>query len=233
MSLTLHNGSTFFQHSTNRYYDGRLVIDFVAEALSLPYLPPFRRLKGKSSDHGVNFAVAGSTAIYTKFFVKNNIRVGFPFQSIQNQIIWFNKFLEKQGCKGPLSSSPQCKALLEDALIWVGELGANDYAYACMVKSSVSDDTVRKLAISSAIASMQVALLQKVMKYVVVPGLPPTGCLPLALSMGTNNDKDDIGCVKSVNDQSSTHNAVCQAKLQHLMKQFPAATIAYLDYWNA
>jgi ABC-type bacteriocin/lantibiotic exporter with double-glycine peptidase domain len=69
-------------------------------------------------------------------------------------MIWFNKFLESQGCKGAVSSSPECKAVFDDALIWVGEIGVNDYAYT--VGSSVSSDTIRKLAISSVTGFLQV-----------------------------------------------------------------------------
>ncbi|KAF2293226.1 hypothetical protein GH714_040572 [Hevea brasiliensis] len=196
-------GSTFFHHSTNRYSDGRLMIDFVAEALSLPFLPPYRYLKGKAN-HGVNFAVAGSTAINHAFFVKNNLTLDITPDSIQTQIIWFNEFLEKQGCQGSVSSGPECKAALEGALIWVGEIGVNDYAY--ITGSSVSGDTIRKLAISSVTTFLQ-ALLSKGVKHVVVQE-----------------------CKRS---SSSTHNAVYLTKLQDLRRKFPNATIAYLDYWNA
>ncbi|KAK1411153.1 hypothetical protein QVD17_37698 [Tagetes erecta] len=42
-------GTTFFHHPTNRYSDGRLVIDFVTESLSLPFLPPYRNPKARKS----------------------------------------------------------------------------------------------------------------------------------------------------------------------------------------
>lgn len=71
------------------------------------------------------------------------------------------------------------------------------------------------------------------MKYVVVQGLPPTGCLPLAMSLAREDDRDNMRCVKSVNNQSSTDNAVYLAKLQDLRRKFPNATISYLDYWSA
>ena len=51
--------------------------------------------------------------------------------------------------------------------------------------------------------------------------------------LASENNRDDIGCVKSVNNQTYTHNTVLQAKLQDLRKQFPQAVIVYADYWNA
>lgn len=146
-------GSTFFHHPTNRYSDGRLVIDFVAEALSLPFLPPYRNLTGNGSN-GVNFAVAGSTATNHEFFVKHNLTLDITPESIQTQLIWFNRFLERQGyCKDAAS---ECKAAFDDALVWVGEIGVNDYAYC--VGSSIPDDTIRKLAISSFTGVLEVSI---------------------------------------------------------------------------
>ena len=138
-------GMTFFHHPTNRFSDGRLVIDFVAQSLSLPYLPPYRYLKG-NSPNGVNFAVAGSTAIEHEFFVKNNLTLNITPQSIQTQLHWFKKYLQKSvGCK---AQDQICRAAdLGDALVWVGEIGVNDYAYT--IGSTVSADTIRKLGIRS------------------------------------------------------------------------------------
>ncbi|KAK8358446.1 hypothetical protein V6Z12_A04G019900 [Gossypium hirsutum] len=44
------NGRTFFHRPTGRFCDGRLVIDFLAEALGLPFLPPYYRYKNATSE---------------------------------------------------------------------------------------------------------------------------------------------------------------------------------------
>jgi hypothetical protein len=150
-------GSTFFHRPTNRYSDGRLVIDFVAEALSLPYLPPYRNIKAAgNASFGVNFAVAGSTAINHAFFVKNNLTLDITPESIQTQFLWFNRFLESQGyCTGEAASD--CKEAFDDALVWVGEIGINDYAYC--IGSSIPDDTIQKLAITTFTEFLQVHIV--------------------------------------------------------------------------
>ncbi|KAI9087597.1 hypothetical protein K1719_030467 [Acacia pycnantha] len=219
-------GSSFFNHSTNRYSDGRLVIDFVAESLSLPYLPPYLHSKGNDT-FGVNFAVAGSTAINHLFFVRNNLTLDVTPQSIQTQLLWFNTYLDSQGCKG---NSSVCKENFDDTLFWFGEIGVNDYAYT--LGSTVSADTIRKLAISSISNALQ-ALLQRGAKYLVVQGLPLTGCLPLSLYLEPEDDRDNLGCAKSVNEKSYAHNLVLQDKLQQFRNQYPHAMIAYADYYNA
>ncbi|TYG90847.1 hypothetical protein ES288_A12G215400v1 [Gossypium darwinii] len=129
-----------------------------------------------------------------------------------------------------LTSRLLCKEAFDDALFWVGEIGVNDYAYT--LGSTVSGDTIRKLAINSFTEFLQ-GLLKKGAKYVVVEALPTTGCLPLAMTLAPSDDRDDIGCVKSVNNQSNAHNLVLQSKVSDLRQQFPQAIIVYADYWNA
>ncbi|PKI66615.1 hypothetical protein CRG98_012957, partial [Punica granatum] len=144
-------GTTFFRHPTNRYSDGRLVIDFVAESLSLPFLPPYRSIsKGGDGSHGVDFAVAGSTAINHDFFVKNNLSLAITPQSILTQLVWFNQYLEdREGCR-EAASGGSCASAFKDALVWVGEIGVNDYAYT--IASSVPWDTIQKLAVETVTA---------------------------------------------------------------------------------
>ena len=134
-------GVTFFHRPTNRYSDGRLLIDFAAASLSLPFLTPYTHLPagptGHPAPHGVNFAVAGSTAIPHEFFVRNNLSLNATPQSIGTQLAWFERYLQEEGAREA--------ARFDDALFWVGEIGANDYAYT--VGSAVTADTIRPLAI--------------------------------------------------------------------------------------
>lgn len=146
-------GRTFFHHPTNRYSDGRLVIDFVAESLSLPYLPPYLNRKANTTA-GINYAVAGSTAIRHAFFVKNNLTFDVTPQSLQTQLSWFNKTLQGQKCKSAMSTPAECAAVFRDALVWVGEIGANDYAYT--VGSTVSGETIQRRAIRSVTGFIEV-----------------------------------------------------------------------------
>lgn len=65
----------------------------VAEACGLPYLPPYLALaKGEKLQHGVNFAVAGATALDAKFFYDQKIgQILWTNDSLSVQLGWFKK----------------------------------------------------------------------------------------------------------------------------------------------
>ncbi|KAL0407027.1 UNVERIFIED_CONTAM: Acetylajmalan esterase [Sesamum latifolium] len=66
-------GETFFKNATGRCSNGLLMIDYIAKDAGLPFLPAY---KDRHADfkHGVNFAVAGSTALPSHFLAaKHNI----------------------------------------------------------------------------------------------------------------------------------------------------------------
>ncbi|XP_057767475.1 GDSL esterase/lipase At3g48460-like [Salvia miltiorrhiza] len=223
-------GVTFFHHPTNRYSDGRIVLDFVAEALSLPFVPPYRNPRADRS-HGVNFAVAGATAIRHGFFSKHNITFNLVPQSLQTQLAWFDKILESEGCKDSHTTPRECEAVLGDALIWVGEIGANDYTSS--LGSSLSRKTIQALAINSVAGFLQ-AIMNKGAKYIVVQGLPSIGCITYSFSLAAgDDDRDATGCVATVNRLTWAHNAALEARLTALRKRNPNSVILYADYYNA
>ncbi|KAF3792324.1 GDSL esterase/lipase [Nymphaea thermarum] len=90
-------GETFFHRPTNRYSDGRLVVDFLAQALGHPLLPPYLHSKELDRENGANFAYAGSTALDYEFYVKNNVTFDLTNTSLQTQLHWFSSFLESSG----------------------------------------------------------------------------------------------------------------------------------------
>ncbi|TVU44108.1 hypothetical protein EJB05_03541 [Eragrostis curvula] len=220
-------GATFFHRSTNRYSDGRLVVDFLAQRLALPsFLPPYLAAAGNSTGNvGVNFAVAGSTAIEHDFFAKNNLSMDITPQSIMTQLAWFDAHLRRTG-------KDKSKDKVADALFWVGEIGANDYAYTVMAPPSIRPKLIRTMAVQRVTTFIE-GLLDRGAKYMIVQGLPLTGCLPLAMSLARAEDRDNISCVASVNGQSYAHNRLLLANLRRLRQKHPAAVIAYADYYAA
>ncbi|KAL6638696.1 hypothetical protein ACP70R_023807 [Stipagrostis hirtigluma subsp. patula] len=223
-------GATFFHRSTNRYSDGRLVVDFLAQALALPsFLPPYLSLASGNATAGgvgVNFAVAGATAIEHDFFARNNLSIDITPQSIMTQLDWFDAHLRRTAAAAANASK------VADALFWVGEIGANDYAYTVMAADTIRPKLIRTMAVQRVTTFIE-ALLARGAKYMIVQGLPLTGCLPLAMTLARAGDRDNVSCVASVNRQSYAHNRHLLAGLRRLRQKHPDAVIAYADYYGA
>lgn len=76
-----------------RDFDFEGDIHDAAEEFGLPYLPPYLSLThDQYVRHGVNFAVAGATALDPKFFKERRLgAVLWTNNSLSTQLSWFRK----------------------------------------------------------------------------------------------------------------------------------------------
>ncbi|XP_021744653.1 acetylajmalan esterase-like [Chenopodium quinoa] len=86
-------GQTYFHKPTGRCSNGLLMIDFFARYLNLPLLDAYLNEAGNFT-HGVNFAVAGSTALDTSTLAAKNITSPVTNSSLSVQMAWFRSHLQ-------------------------------------------------------------------------------------------------------------------------------------------
>uniref|UniRef100_A0A0C9S520 TSA: Wollemia nobilis Ref_Wollemi_Transcript_13455_1450 transcribed RNA sequence n=1 Tax=Wollemia nobilis TaxID=56998 RepID=A0A0C9S520_9CONI len=223
-------GETYFQKPTGRSSDGRLLVDFLAEACELPYLPPSLD-KDANFNSGVNFAVAGATANNASFFVQRDITINIPPWSLDTQIQAF-KYFKKFYC----DRTPDCKDHFENALFLVGEIGGNDYNYLFLEGSSMEEIKIFVPFVVQRIRAAIETLIQENAKKFIVPGNLPIGCSPSYLSLYQSNsssDFDSIGCLINFNNFSQYGNNLLQTMLKDVQKQYPNVSIVYADYYSA
>ncbi|KAI4984950.1 hypothetical protein ZWY2020_017580 [Hordeum vulgare] len=209
-------GATFFHHPTNRYSDGRLVVDFLAiDALALPsFLPPYlstlsrNATATKAKYFGVNFAVAGATAIEHEFFVRQNLSANITPQSIMAQLGWFDTHLRARRAAGGGSKDEG----VGDALFWVGEIGANDYGYSFMAPDALPSERIRSMAIDRITTFLEVFV---------------------RFTMFRSRGARQPQLRGALNQKSLGHNQHLQARLHRLRRSHPDAIIAYADYHAA
>ncbi|KAA8519687.1 hypothetical protein F0562_013868 [Nyssa sinensis] len=227
-------GETFFHHPTGRCCDGRLIVDFIAQALGLPFLPPYfggwNSSEAADFEKGVNFAVVGSQALDDSFFEERGMNVTYQNTSMRCQLSWFKDFLPSL-----CLPSSDCQKVLKSSL-FILDFGGNDYGHALLAGRSVQEVQSYVPLVVNAIASTINELIELGARTIMVAGGIPLGCLALFLTEFISSNKEDYdpmtGCLTWFNNLVEYHNEQLQIELNRIRELQPYATIIYADYYN-
>ncbi|XP_015874976.2 GDSL esterase/lipase At5g03980-like [Ziziphus jujuba] len=232
-SSKLPYGETFFKKPTGRCSDGLLIIDYFALAAGIPLLDPYLNkgaLFGKG--RGVNFAVAGSTALPVNVLAQMNISSPFTNISLNLQLDWMDTHFESI-----CLNAKDCENKLKSSLFIVGEIGGNDYDFGLFLGKKTIKEAMNM--VPQVVQAIKDAV-QKILAYgaprVIVPGNFPNGCLPYYLTAFQTNDSsayNEYHCLKGFNELSIYHNDHLQKAIEELKEEHPNATILYGDYYSA
>ncbi|XAR48116.1 Alpha-L-fucosidase [Bertholletia excelsa] len=235
-SSPLPNGVTFFGKATGRHSDGRLIIDFLAEKLGLPYLNAYLDSIGTNFRYGANFAASGSTIqpLNAKIY-----KAGANPLSLDIQLYQFERFKARTielFNQDKMSSLKMGLPRPEDfsKALYTIDIGQNDLhgGITSMTEEQVQLSIPR---IINLFASVIEKLYRQGARTFWIQNTGPIGCLPYFIIKypPKPGNADQNGCVKSYNKLAQEFNKQLKDRVYQLRAKYANAFLVYVDVYSA
>ncbi|KAE8651584.1 hypothetical protein Csa_023443 [Cucumis sativus] len=231
-------GHLFFGNPSGRYCDGRLILDFLLDAMDMPYLNPYLDSLGAPNFRkGCNYAAAASTvlpATPTSFSP-------FSFGVQVNQFIHFKaRVLELRSKGKKLDKYLPDEDYFEKGL-YMFDIGQNDLAIAFYSKTL--DQILASIPTILAVfeTGLQPLHLPKFQKLYDqgarnfwIHNTGPLGCLAQNVArFGTDpSNLDELGCVSSHNQAAKLFNLQLHALCKELQEEYTDTNVTYVDIYT-
>ncbi|KAF9677866.1 hypothetical protein SADUNF_Sadunf08G0152300 [Salix dunnii] len=228
------NGETYFHHPAGRYSDGRLVIDFIAESLGVPYLSAYLDSVGSNFSHGANFATAGSTIRPQNTTLSQS---GYSPISLNVQSVQYSDFKKRSQIfrsRGGILETLLPKADYFSKALYTIDIGQNDLTAG--YKLNLTTEQVK------ANVPDMLGQFSDVVKQIYAVGgrtfwihnTGPVGCLPYSLDkfLIKASQIDKHGCASPFNEVSQFFNHGLKEAVLQLRKDLPQAAITYVDIYS-
>ncbi|OMO69274.1 Lipase, GDSL [Corchorus olitorius] len=230
-------GVGFFHKPAGRDSDGRLIIDFIAERVKLPYLHAYLNSLGANFRHGANFATGGSTIRRPNETI---YEYGISPFSLDMQIVQFEQFKARTLELYNQAKDPSEKAKLprpEDfaKALYTFDIGQNDLSVGFR---KMNFDQLRAAMpdITNQLASAVQHIYKQGGRTFWIHNTGPIGCLPVNLFYNLHPDPgyvDQYGCVKGQNDMAMEFNRQLKERIIKLRTELPEASIVHVDVYTA
>nr|AAY41078.1 lanatoside 15-O-acetylesterase [Digitalis grandiflora] len=223
------NGMTYFKRPAGRAADGRLIIDFLAQGIGIPFLSPYLLPIGSDFRHGANFATSGSTVLLprTSLFVTGVSPFSLGIQL--NQMKQFKLQVDRLHHSSGKLNLPAPDIFRKS--LYTLYIGQNDFTGNL---GSLGISGVKKRIIPqvvSQISSTIKKLYELGGRTFLVLNLAPIGCYPLFLVDLPHNssDIDSFGCLISYNKAVVEYNYMLKEALAQTRKDIQDADVIYTD----
>ncbi|KAL5768454.1 hypothetical protein ACOSQ2_015237 [Xanthoceras sorbifolium] len=223
-------GEIYFKHPSGRYCDGRLIIDFLLDAMDLPFLNAYLDSIGiPSFRKGCNFAAAGSTILPATATSVSP----FSFAIQVSQFLRFKaRVLELQAKGKKLDKYLPAEAYFQKGL-YMFDIGQNDLAGAFYSKTF--DQIVA--SIPTILLELETGLknlYEQGARNFWIHNTGPLGCITQNVAkFGTDPSiLDEQGCVSGHNQAAKLFNLQLHALSKKLQGVFADSNITYVDIYS-
>ncbi|GLT36650.1 hypothetical protein SLA2020_110130 [Shorea laevis] len=230
------NGETFFHKPSGRYCDGKLIVDFIAEKLGLPYLSAYLDSIGTNFRHGANFATGGSTIQPVDAIIFNQ---GFSPISLDIQLLQFEQFRERTNelhREGVNSNIKRGIPRPEDfsKALYTLDIGQNDLTGA--IKLMGEKQVLASIpGLIDQFTQAVTRLYQLGARAFWIHNTGPFGCLPQQVLdyPPKPENVDQNGCIKSQNEVAQEFNRQLKERVSLLRVRLQDAALTYVDIYSA
>ncbi|GAA0142823.1 hypothetical protein LIER_03636 [Lithospermum erythrorhizon] len=223
------NGMTYFNRPTGRPSDGRLYLDFLAQALGLPFVSPYLQSIGSDFRHGANFATSASTVLLPKTSLFDTGVSPFALAIQLNQMKQFKSRVDEQ-------SSGQEKLPSSDIIgksLYTFYIGQNDFTGN--LGSGIDGARQIMPQLVSQISSTIKELYGLGGRTFLILNLAPVGCYPAFLVQlpHEGSDVDQFGCMISINNGVNEYNNMLKESLRQTRQDLGDAKVIYVNTHDA
>ncbi|XP_010251552.1 PREDICTED: GDSL esterase/lipase At4g01130 [Nelumbo nucifera] len=220
-------GMTYFKKPSGRAADGRLIVDFLAQALGLPFISPYLQSIGSDFRHGANFATLASTVLLpnTSLFVTGISPFSLAIQL--NQIKAFKARVDEKA-PGPLPSPD-----IFGKSLYTLYIGQNDFTSNLKSIGIAGVKEYLPQVVAQIAATVQ-ELYGLGGRTFLVLNIAPVGCYPAFLVQLPHNssDLDMYGCMVSYNNAVMDYNNMLKNALTQTRRALPDASVIYVDIYS-
>lgn len=228
------NGITFFHTPAGRFSDGRLIIDFIAKSLGLPYLSAYLDSVGSNFSNGANFATAGST-IRPQNTTKS--QSGYSPISLDVQLVQYSDFKTRSirvRKKGGVFKKLLPKEEYFSKALYTFDIGQNDLTAGYKLNMTTEQVKAYIPDVLGQFSNVIKSVYGKGGRSFWIHNTGPLGCLPYMLDRYPMSAAqiDKFGCAKPFNEVAQFFNHKLEEAVVELRKELIEATIVYVDVYT-
>ncbi|KAG2708996.1 hypothetical protein I3843_05G199800 [Carya illinoinensis] len=230
--VTRPNGETYFRRPAGRFSDGRLIIDFIAMGVGLPYLSAYLDSLGTNFTQGANFATAASTIRLPSRIIPAG---GFSPFYLDIQCSQFEQFKERSQIirrQGGIYAHLMPKKDYFPKALYTFDIGQNDLSEGFFGNMTLEEVNASIPDILDKF-SLNVKNIYKLgARSFWIHNTGPIGCLPYILVPFPSAQRDSHGCAKPYNDVAQSFNHKLKDAIVRLRIDLPSAAITYVDVYS-